>query len=93
MEKFMVDDVPVSADTIEFGGVAIMLIKSGKGALGCAYLNLTAAEKFGHALAIVSGVKNYEEMLTAEVRFVSSAAAGLGVIPGMSGKEALLKMS
>ena len=93
MEKFMINDVPVSADTIEFNGVSIMLIKSGKGALGCAYLNLAAADKFGHALAIVSGVKNYEDMLAAEVKSVSAAAAGMGVMPGMSGKEALLKMS
>jgi uncharacterized protein YunC (DUF1805 family) len=44
-------------------------------------------------LAIVSGVKNYDDMLKAEVKAVSAAAAALGVAAGMSGKEALAKLA
>lgn len=92
MEKFIVEN-----NTFEFGcwdmfGVNILLIKGGKGALGCGYINLAAAEKFGHALAIVSGVSTGDDMLNAEIKAVSSAAAALGVTVGMSGKDALLKM-
>jgi uncharacterized protein YunC (DUF1805 family) len=60
--------------------------------LGCGYLSVEAAERLGDALAIVTGVKSYEDMLKAEVKKVSSAAALLGVKEGMSGKEALLIM-
>ena len=48
-----------------------------------------AAEKFGHALAIVTGVSSWDDMLSAEVKSVSAAAEKLGVVPGISGKEAL----
>ena len=51
------------------------------------------ADKTGDALAIVSGVKNYDDMLKAEVKAVSAAAAALGVAAGMSGKEALVKLA
>ena len=57
--------------------------------LGCGYVSLAAAEKFGHALAVVSGVASYDDMLAAKVGAVSTAAAALGVETGMSGREAL----
>ena len=89
MEKILVEDKAMMAGSMDMYGVKILLITSGKGALGCGYINLAAAEKFGHALAIVSGVKTYEDMLNAEVKAVSPAAAAAGVKPGMSGREAL----
>lgn len=93
MEKILVEDKAMMAGSMDMYGVKILLITSGKGALGCGYINLAAAEKFGHALAIVSGVNDYDDMLAAEVKAVSSAAAALGVSVGLSGKDALLKMS
>lgn len=92
MEKIMVEGVEMLAGKMDISGVNILLVKTAKGALGCGYINLAAAEKFGHALAVVSGVNDYSDMLAAEVKAVSSAAAGMGVLVGMSGKEALLKM-
>ena len=93
MEKIIFENLEFDAGCWEMFGVNILLIKAGNGALGCGYLNLEAAEKFGHALAIVSGVAGYEDMFAAEVKSVSSAAGKLGVVPGMSGIEALKKMS
>lgn len=92
METISINSTALPAEKIEFSGINIMMIKVPKGALGCAYINLNAAEKFSHALAIVSGVATYEDMLNAEVKAVSSAASALGVSVGMSGKEALIKM-
>ena len=92
MEKISWDGVEAQAGELELFGVKILLIRVGRGALGCGYLNLAAAEKFGHALAIVSGVDSCEEMLRAPVRAVSPAAASLGVVPGDTGLEALKKM-
>ena len=43
--------------------------------------------------AVVGGVASYDDMLAAKVVRVSKAAAAKGVKPGMSGKEALLKMN
>ena len=89
MEEIVIGKDVCQAEMMTFGGINIMLIKGARGALGCAYLNLAAAEKFDHALAIVSGVKTYEDMLNTEVKAVSPAATAAGVKPGMSGREAL----
>ena len=75
------------------GNVHLLVIRAEKGLLGCGYLSLGAAEKFGHALAVVRGVASYEDMLAAPVQEVSSAAAALGVRVGMTGREALATMA
>lgn len=67
----------------------VLMIRGKKGLLGCGYLSVATADKTGDAVAIVSGVKNYDDMLKAEVKAVSAAAAALGVAAGMTGKEAL----
>ena len=69
----------------------VLMIRGKKGLLGCGYLSVATADKTGDALAIVSGVKTYDDMLNASVKAVSAAAAELGVAVGMSGKEALEK--
>ena len=70
----------------------LLLIRGQHGVLGCGYFRVETADRTGDALAVVTGVKSCDEMLTAEVRQVSAAAAELGVRPGMSGREALLRM-
>ena len=91
--RLLASPLAKQAAVLQTRRVKILLIKGTRGALGCGYINLAAAEKFGHALAIVSGVADYNEMLAAEVKAVSSAAAELGITPGMTGKEALEKLA
>ena len=94
MEKVVLNkNIICEAGCWDMFGIKILLIKAGKGALGCGYINMAAAEKFNHALAIVSGVASYEDMLAAEVKSVSPAAEALGVKTGMTGREALLLMA
>ena len=88
----------VTIDGQEFDAVSfptehsvVLMIRGGKGFLGCGYLSVATADKTGDALAVVSGVKNYDDMLQASVKAVSAAAAELGVVVGMSGKDALMK--
>ena len=69
----------------------LLVISGSKGCLTCGYLSLEAFERNGDAAAIVRGVNNYQEMLTAEVQMVSSLGQQLGVKPGMTGAEALAK--
>ena len=71
----------------------VLMIRGKKGLLGCGYLSVATADKTGDAVAIVSGVKNYDDMLKAEVKAVSAAATALGVAAGMTGKEALEKFN
>ncbi|MCH2212011.1 MAG: YunC family protein [Fuerstiella sp.] len=70
----------------------LLIIKASQGLLACGYLNLETFNKTGEACALVTGVSNFDEMLTKGVSGVSSAAADLGVVVGMSGKDALTRM-
>ena len=92
MDIITLDGINFRADTIPVYGANLLLIQGKKGMLGCAYVNMAVAEKNAVALAIVSGVKNYDDMLRAEIKQVSTAAAALGITPGMSGAEALDKL-
>jgi uncharacterized protein YunC (DUF1805 family) len=93
MDKVMIDGTEYRGDCIELAqGGKILLIQGKRGMLGCGYVSLAAAEKFGHALAVVSGVASYDDMLAARVGALSAAAAVLGVEAGMTGREALERM-
>lgn len=92
MELIYLNDEPFYGSSIRLGNERLLVIRGANGALGCGYLNIATAEKFGYPMAIVCGVKNFQEMCEAEVREVSSPAAALGVRPGMTGREALLLM-
>ena len=94
MEQLTIENKSFRGDCIPVqGNVNLLLIQGSKGMLGCGYVAMAAAEKFGHALAIVGGVSTFDDMMGAKVSAVSSSAAALGVEVGMSGKEALLKMA
>lgn len=80
---FRADEIPV------IGTTKLLLIQGSRGMLGCGYVSLGAAEKFGHALAIVKGVASFDDMLAAAVCEISPAAAALGVKAGMTGRAAL----
>ena len=77
---------------IPTGKTAILIIQAPKGFLGCGYFDLEVANKFGDIAAIVTGVKELEEMLNKPVQKVSQAAKDLGIEEGLSGKDALRKM-
>ena len=81
-------------DAIAFAtqNTKILVIRAARGLLGCGYISAETAAKVGDALAVVSGVANYDDMLNATVKAVSPAAEALGVHPGMTGRDALLKM-
>ncbi len=73
---------------------AVLLVIAGsRGLLGCGYLNCAVGTKLGDAVAIVRGVKSFDDMLAAAVVEVSAPAAALGVAVGMTGREALERMA
>lgn len=93
MENITVNGKNFEAYLIPFSGCNILFISGKTGALGCGYFSMDAANKFGHALAVVTGVNSYQDMLSAKVKACSDKAAEMGVTIGMSGAEALLKMN
>ncbi len=75
---------------MQFGKAPILLIRASKGFLACAYFSTATADRVEDALAVVSGVSTFEDMLNAEVQAVSKKAEELGVKAGMEGKDALI---
>ena len=92
MDTIEIEGNAFSAAIVPFEHAKLLVITAPHGALGCGYISLDAAEKFGDAIAIVTGVSSYDDMLKAQVVRLSSAAAARGVSLGMTGREALLRM-
>jgi len=92
MDTFELDGHKLYGYAIKITNGTLLVIRAEKGVLGCGYLNVDVADKLNDVLAIVSGVKNYDDMLNATVKAVSQAAAALGITAGMSGRDALRKM-
>lgn len=70
----------------------LLLVVAEKGFVMCGFLNIESAEKLNVAAAVVSGVKSFEDVLSAQVKAVTSKAKMLGVEVGISGCEALKRM-
>lgn len=71
----------------------VLIIGAKNGFLACGYINVSVANRVGDVCAIVTGVKNHDDMLEAFVSQVSEKAAEIGVKEGMNGAEALILMS
>jgi uncharacterized protein YunC (DUF1805 family) len=71
----------------------LLVIKAPKGVMGYGYLNIETFNRTGEAAVIVRGVNTHEDMLKAKVAAVSEAARALGIEVGVTGAEALEKMS
>ena len=78
-------------------GQFVMLIAD-KGIVSCGIVDLNIIEKFSFAFAIAHGTPEKplitaEDLLSANVSEVSSKAKEYGVRPGMTGEEALKRLS
>ncbi|MCZ7382112.1 MAG: DUF1805 domain-containing protein [Candidatus Methanoperedens sp.] len=70
----------------------LLVIRAGCGFVMCGYLNMDIANKLGDVAVRVTGVRSFEEVLNAKAQDVSMAAKSLGIIVGMTAKDALNKM-
>ena len=77
---------------IEMRNAPLLLLIADKGFVMCGYLNIDAAEKLGDCACIVRGVRTFEDVLNAKTLAVTSKAKALGIVEGMSGREALRLM-
>ncbi len=81
-------DASLMGVRVDLPGAPALMLVGEKGFVGCGYFSVDVADKVGHALAVVSGVSSFEDVLEARVKAVSAAAAALGVSVGMTGSEA-----
>ncbi len=77
---------------LEVSNAPILILRGEKGLLTCGYFNVDVADRIGDAIAVVTNVKNFDEMLTSKVVAVSKKAEELGIKIGDSGKDALMKL-
>jgi uncharacterized protein YunC (DUF1805 family) len=94
----MIDVTPLKIDDKTAVGLRVELPESpaplvmiigSRGFVCCGFLNIEAAEKLNVAAAIVSGVKNFDDVLNAQIKAATSKAQNLGVKVGEKGKDAL----
>ena len=78
---------------IPLPGAPLLVARGEKGFVMCGYLDVKVADKFGTAAAVVRGVKTIDDLMEKSVTDVSAAAKELGVKPGMTGREALQRLS
>ncbi len=93
MDKINIEEKEFKGYTIPTANASLLVISADKGMLACGYIKTETADKIGDAVAIVTGVSSYEDMLKKNVVAVSKAAEELGVNVGMTGSQALLKLS
>lgn len=93
MQVVKIDGVSFEGYEMPTETTKLLVIKSDNGFLGCGYVSIEAANKLGEHVAIVTGVKSFDDMLIASVIKVSDKAAEKGVQIGDSGRDALLKMA
>jgi uncharacterized protein YunC (DUF1805 family) len=92
MEQVVVDGKTYRGAHVSTEKANILMIQGDRGFLGCGYFKVETADKLGEAVAIVTGVKTYDDMLGAKVVAVSEKAKALGIHEGMPGREALPKL-
>jgi uncharacterized protein YunC (DUF1805 family) len=78
---------------IDLENANLVLLKAKKGYIMCGLLNIETAERLGQTAAMVTGVKTAEDALKAKIKTATTKAKALGVKEGMSGKEALERLS
>jgi len=74
---------------IELHNANFLMIVAKKGFIMCGYLNIDTAEKLNDAACVVTGVKNFDEVLNAKIVKLTTKAKELGIKEGMLGKDAL----
>lgn len=67
----------------------LVMIIGQTGFIMCGFLNMEAAEKLNVVAATVSGVRNFDDVLEAEVKAVTSKAERKGIKVGMKGRDAV----
>ena len=92
MEKIIINHQSYDGWRVALPHSTLIFIAGQKGVLGCGFFNVETANKINEPLAVVTGVKTFDDMLKKEVIAVSNAAMTLGIKVGMTGKEALEKL-
>ncbi len=91
-QDVVIGDRAAKGYEIDLPGAPLILIQAPQGFVMCGYLDIRSVDKFNAAAAVVRGVKSIDELLAKPVTDVSLEGEKRGIKPGMSGRDALLKL-
>ena len=97
-EPFTLGGKTFEGHVIPIGSVNLVFALAEKGIVGCGAIDVIALEKFKIAGAKVrptssASVSSIEELLTGEIVALNQFAQNVGITIGMSGKDALIRLS
>lgn len=74
---------------VDLGKAPLILISVKRGYVMCGYLNIATANKVGDIAGKVTGVKTFDDLLSADIVEVSDNAKQAGLKEGMKAREFL----
>jgi uncharacterized protein YunC (DUF1805 family) len=74
---------------IPAGPFNIVSIHTDVGMIGCGAFDVMALDRFEYPAARISGVSAVSDLLEGQIKEANESALGLGIKPGMTGREAL----
>lgn len=77
---------------IDLGNAKFLLIEADFGYIACGYFNPDTVKKLDDTAIVISGVKNFNEMLKKQPSYVSPKARELGINMKMTGRQCLNKL-
>jgi uncharacterized protein YunC (DUF1805 family) len=88
---------PAIGASYRWQGGQYCAIHTARGLVGCGIFDVHVAGEFGMAVAIAKGTPakplvEPEDLYNAKIVAVSEPAKALGIVPGMTGSEALAKL-
>jgi len=88
--KIKVNGKTLTGIKVDLANAPLLILKGEKMVVGCGYLNVETLDKMGNAACIVTDVREFEDILNAEIKAITSKASELGAKPGMTGKDVLI---
>jgi uncharacterized protein YunC (DUF1805 family) len=97
-EPFVLNGKKIEGHVIPIGPVNLVFARTEKGLVGCGAIDVIALEKFQIAAAKVrpvgsSSVSSVNDLLAGEIVAVNQYAQVSGITIGMSGKDAITRLS
>jgi uncharacterized protein YunC (DUF1805 family) len=98
VDQFTISGKKFEGHVIPIGPVNLVFARAEKGLVGCGAIDVIALEKFQVPAAKVrpvgtTSVSTIDELLAGEIVAVNQYAQPSGITIGMSGKDALIRLS
>ena len=92
------NNIPALGFSVQWDEGQFVMLITDKGLISCGIVDMKIIEKFNFAATVTHGTPEaplvtVDDLLKAKIHYISTKAAEYGVKPGMTGAEALDKLS